>query len=179
VKDLITKIITHIGDDPSREGLVDTPDRVIRSWRDLYAGYSQNPEKILGTMFDKDGYSQMIILKDIEFYSTCEHHMLPFFGKAHVAYIPDKQVVGISKLARLVECFARRLQIQERMTKQIADAITDNIKPLGVAVILEAQHFCMTSRGIQKQNASMVTSELQGVMRNHEVRLEFLDLIKH
>lgn len=177
-EDSIAQIISHIGDDSTREGLIDTPRRVIKSWRELYAGYTQSPEAILERCFDSDGYDQMVILKDIEFYSTCEHHMLPFFGKAHVAYIPSKKVVGISKLARLVECFARRLQIQERLTKQIADAINRNLNPVGVAVMIEAKHLCMISRGINKQNSVMVTSELLGAMTEHKVRDEFLRLAK-
>ena len=171
-------IIKEIGDDFNREGLIDTPRRVIKSWNELYSGYKQSPEEILKRTFDADGYDQLIILKDIEFYSTCEHHMLPFFGKAYVGYIPNSRVVGISKLARLVDCFARRLQIQERLTKQIADAINDHLNPLGVAVLIEAQHLCMVSRGVGKQNSVMVTSELIGCMRNQEARSEFLKLAK-
>jgi len=174
----IKDIISAIGDDPYREGLIDTPSRVVKSWKELYSGYNQSPEEILKRTFDADGYDQLIILKDIEFYSTCEHHMLPFFGKAYIGYIPNSRVVGISKLARLVDCFARRLQIQERLTKQIAEAINEHLNPLGVAVLIEAKHLCMISRGVSKQNSVMVTSELIGCMRNQEARNEFLKLAK-
>ena len=175
----IRDIISEIGDDPHREGLLDTPERVVKSWDELYSGYKQTPNDIMKRTFDSDGYDQLIILKDIEFYSTCEHHMLPFFGKVHIGYLPNKRVIGISKLARLVECFSRRLQIQERFTKQIADAINDTLKPNGVAVLVEAQHLCMVSRGVNKQNSIMVTSELIGCIRNiPEARDEFLKLVK-
>ena len=176
--DLIHDIIKNIGDEPNREGLLDTPKRVVKSWNEIYKGYSQNPKDILGTTFEGEGYQQMVVLKDIEMYSTCEHHMQPFFGKAHVAYIPKNRVVGLSKLARLVECFSRRLQIQERLTKQIAEAIQEHLDPIGVGVVLEAKHFCMMARGVGKQNSSMITSELLGAMRDHAVREEFLRLLK-
>jgi len=176
--DLIHDIIKNIGDEPNREGLLDTPKRVVKSWNEIYKGYTQDPKDILGTTFEGEGYQQMVILKDIEMYSTCEHHMQPFFGKAHVAYIPKNRVVGLSKLARLVECFSRRLQIQERLTKQIAEAIQEHLDPIGVGVVLEAKHFCMMARGVGKQNSSMITSELLGAMRDHAVREEFLRLLK-
>jgi GTP cyclohydrolase I len=178
IQDSIKDMIDYIGDDSSREGVIDTPKRVMKSWDELYSGYKQSPEEILERTFDSDGYDQLIILRDIEFYSMCEHHMLPFFGKAHVGYIPNDRVVGISKLARLVDCFARRLQIQERLTKQIAEAINDIMKPNGVAVLIEAQHLCMVSRGVNKQNSVMMTSQLLGCMRTNEAREEFLKLAK-
>lgn len=164
-----------------RAGLVDTPARVVRSWGELYGGYEQDPKKILGTTFEQEGYivSEMILCKDIELYSTCEHHLLPFYGRAHVAYIPSKRIVGLSKLARLVDCFSRRLQIQEKLTNQIADALDEHLKPKGVAVVIEAKHHCMCSRGVAKQNSTMVTSALRGVFRKHAVtRQEFLGLIR-
>lgn len=178
ILDNLADMIDFIGDDSTREGVLDTPKRVVKSWDELYAGYKQSPKEILERTFDSDGYDQMVILRDIEFYSMCEHHMLPFFGKAHIGYIPDKRVVGISKLARLVDCFGRRMQIQERLTKQIAEAINDHLCPKGVAVMIEAQHLCMISRGVNKQNSVMVTSELLGCMRNHEAREEFLKLAR-
>ena len=177
-RDIITRQLEFIGEDPTREGLLETPDRVVRSWSELYAGYAQNHEDILSKTFDAAGYDEMVLLKDIEFSSTCEHHMLTFGGKAHIAYLPNERVVGLSKMARLVDCFARRLQIQEKMTTQIANAIDDVLKPRGVAVCIEAQHFCMICRGIKKQNSKMVTSCLKGSFRNHEVRAEFFSLLK-
>jgi GTP cyclohydrolase IA len=178
MEDTIRKIISHIGDNPDREGLIDTPKRVIKSWSKLYEGYKQNPATILATNFEDGACDEMVILKEIEFYSTCEHHILPFYGRASVGYVPDKKVVGISKLARLVDCYARRLQIQEKMTAQIADAIEEYLKPKGVIVLVEAQHFCMTSRGVEKQNSKMVTSAIRGVFNENSVRNEFLNLVK-
>lgn len=173
---LIADLLTHIGENPNREGLLDTPARVVKSWGALYGGYKQNPEEILGRVFEAGKYDQMVILRDIEMYSTCEHHMLPFFGKAHIAYIPNDKVVGLSKLARLVECFSRRLQIQERLTQQIADALNEHLLPQGTGVIIEAKHFCMISRGINKQNSVMTTSHLTGVFKNPGVKEEFFKL---
>lgn len=176
-EELVRDQLKMIGEDPCREGLVDTPKRVVKSWKELYAGYCMNPDEILSTAFSEtNGYDQMIVLRDIDYYSTCEHHMLPFFGRAHVAYIPGKAVVGISKLARLVECFARRLQIQEVMTSQIADAIVTSLDPVGVGVLVEGQHFCMTARGIKKQNATMVTCALRGSFKEGTVRSEFMNI---
>jgi GTP cyclohydrolase I len=174
----VRSILQLIGEDPAREGLLETPERVVRSWDKLYGGYRMDPAEILRRRFCQK-CDEMVLLKDIEFYSTCEHHMLPFFGKAHVAYLPDGgRVVGVSKLARLVECFARRLQIQERLTNQVASAITEHLQPLGVGVVVQAQHMCMTSRGVEKQNSIMVTSSLQGVFREDEkARREFLGFI--
>lgn len=177
----IKDILVYLGEDPNREGLVDTPKRVLKSYSKLFGGYSMDPKEILKTGFTEMS-DEMILLKNIEFYSTCEHHMLPFFGKIHVAYIPSQKegqcrVVGISKLARLVECFARRLQIQERLVNQIADAIETNLGASGVMVVAEAQHMCMTSRGVEKQDSIMVTSALRGVFKKPETRNEFLTLI--
>jgi len=172
-------ILAYIGEDPLREGLQETPERIIRSWDKLFGGYKQNPKDVLSKAFSEvAGYDQMIVLKDIEFYSTCEHHMLPFFGKAHVAYLPKNKVVGISKLARLVEVFARRLQIQERLTQQIADSLLEGADALGVGVVIEAQHFCMVARGVEKQESIMVTSALRGVFMEQAVREEFLTLMR-
>lgn len=175
---VIKQVLQLIGEDPSREGLLDTPIRVVKSWGELYGGYGKDPKEILKTTFAGEGYDQMVLLDNIEFFSTCEHHMLPFFGVAHVAYIPRKRVVGLSKLARLVDCYARRLQIQERLTGQIADALNEALDPLGVAVILQAKHFCMVSRGVQKQNSVMSTSAMTGMFRtDSKCRAEFLNLI--
>jgi GTP cyclohydrolase IA len=172
----IYKMIEYIGDDPAREGVEDTPKRVVKSWNTIFGGYKQNPEDVLKTQFAAD-YDEMVVLKDIEFYSTCEHHMLPFFGKAHVAYLPNGKVVGISKLARLVEIYARRLQIQERLTTQIAQAIMEILNPFGCGVIMEAKHFCMVCRGVEKQNSIMTTSSLEGTFRDGTIRQEFFNLI--
>lgn len=173
----ITRILSAIGDDPMREGLLQTPQRVIRSWAKLYGGYAQNPADVLKTVFVEGACDEMVILRDIEFYSTCEHHMLPFFGRASIGYIPAGRVVGVSKLARLLEVYARRLQIQERLTAQVADALVTHLEPKGVMVVLEAQHFCMTSRGVEKQDSLMVTSAIRGVFALPEVRAEFMRLI--
>ena len=173
----IKKILVHLGEDPNREGLLATPSRVVRSWDTLYGGYNQSAEEVLQTKFTAE-YDEMVVLKDIEFFSTCEHHMLPFFGKAHIAYIPSGKVVGISKLARLVEVYARRLQIQERLNTQIANSLMEIVEPIGCGVVIEAKHFCMVSRGVNKQNSIMQTSDLQGVFRQPEVKQEFFNLIK-
>ncbi len=174
----IRSILRYLGEDPDREGLVDTPSRIISSWSELYSGYNEDPVEILSRVFTDDPYDQMVILRDCEFYSTCEHHMLPFFGKVHIGYVPAGKLVGISKLARVVDVFSRRLQIQERMTSQIATTINDVLSPTGVIVIVEAQHFCMTARGIRKQNSVMVTSEVIGAFREKlAARQEFFSLI--
>jgi GTP cyclohydrolase I len=179
----VKSLLEYIGEDPSREGLLDTPKRVLKSYDKLFGGYAMDPKKILQTGFTEMS-DEMILLKNIEFYSTCEHHMLPFFGKIHVAYIPANsdamqcKVVGISKLARLVECFARRLQIQERLVNQIADSLVDCLGAAGVMVVAEAQHMCMTARGVEKQSSVMVTSAIRGVFKKPETRTEFLNLIK-
>lgn len=176
--ELVASMLYMIGENPTREGLMDTPTRVVKSWGELYKGYSVDPKAVLGTTFDSEGYDQIVLLKNIEMFSTCEHHMLPFFGKAHVAYIPNKRVVGLSKLARLVECYSRRLQIQERLTQEIATAIDKVLKPRGVAVILEAKHFCMVARGINKQNSVMTTSCMKGLFkRDDRTRSELMKLI--
>jgi len=172
----IKSLIQFVGEDPDREGLKDTPDRLIRAWEFLFGGYKQDPEKVLGKTFDADGYSEMVMLKDIGFYSTCEHHLLPFFGTVTIAYIPQERVVGVSKLARLVDVYARRMQIQERMTAQISSTIKKVLKPMGVMVVVEAQHLCMTSRGVQKKDTLMVTSDFKGVFMNEAVRSEFFSL---
>ena len=175
----IYEMIRLIGDNPAREGVAQTPNRVVKSWETIYGGYRQKAEDVLTAQFNSENYEEMIVLKNIEFFSTCEHHMLPFFGKAHVAYIPNGSVVGISKLARLVEVFARRLQIQERLTTQIADSLMDIIMPIGCGVIIEAKHFCMVSRGVNKQKSIMETSTLRGIFKEPDVKQEFLKLINH
>jgi GTP cyclohydrolase I len=179
IADLVRRILHMIGEDPNREGLRRTPERFEKALRYLTNGYQQDPEKVLnGAMFSVC-YDQMVLVKNIEVYSLCEHHMLPFFGKCHVAYIPDKKVVGLSKLPRLVNMFARRLQIQERLTNQIATAIQQKIAPLGVGVVMEARHLCMVMRGVEKQDPQTVTSAMLGVFRdNVQTREEFLSLIK-
>lgn len=175
----IINILQYIGENPSREGLKETPKRVVRSWEKLYGGYKMNAGDILGKSFTEYGeYDEMVILKDIDFFSTCEHHLLPIIGKAHVAYIPRHKVVGISKLARLVEMYARRLQIQERMTTDIANDIQTVLDPIGVAVMIEAQHFCIKARGIEKVNSIMVTSKLIGAFKNNpSTRDEFYSMV--
>lgn len=177
-KELVRQIITFVGDNPDREGLTQTPVRVIRSWDEIFSGYSKDPKEVFKT-FDSDGYDEIILLKDIEFYSMCEHHILPFFGKMHIAYIPKNRVIGISKLARLAEIYTRRLQIQERIGIQIVNDLEKYLKPLGAACIIEAKHLCMIVRGIQKQNSIMVTSALSGVFKTKiEAREELIKLIK-
>ncbi len=176
--DIPTRLLEYIGEDPLRDGLKGTPGRFLRAWKFFTKGYDEDPQKILGTTFEnEEKYDEIVVLKNIEFYSNCEHHLVPFFGKVHIGYIPDGKVVGISKLARLVECFARRLQIQERMTEQIANAIVGNLAPSGVAVVVEAKHLCMVARGVQKQNSVMQTSSLKGVMNEPASRLEFFNMI--
>lgn len=178
IEDAVMRLLQYIGEDVHREGLIDTPKRVIKSYSHLFSGYSQKPEDIL-TTFSADGYDEMVLLKDIELYSMCEHHMLPFIGKAHVAYIPDKKIIGISKLARLVEIYARRLQIQERIGAQITSAIMKYLQPKGAACIIEAQHLCMKMRGVEKQNSVMVTSSLTGIFLDKpSVREELLRLVR-
>jgi GTP cyclohydrolase I len=177
--EIITAMLNAIGEDPDREGLIDTPNRIIRSWAEIYSGYEKDPFEIFRT-FTSDGYDQIVLLRDIELYSMCEHHMLPFFGKAHVAYIPDGKVLGISKLARLVDIYARRLQIQERIGDQVTGDLMKYLQPKGAACIIEATHMCMRMRGVGKQNSIMVTSSMQGAFRDQEsTRQELLQLIKH
>lgn len=178
-QNIVENLIRGIGDDPMRDGLLDTPSRVVRSWSELYAGYSMDPAKILARTFDRGTYDQMIVLRDIDFFSACEHHLLPFSGVAHVSYIPGERVVGLSKLARLVECFARRLQIQERMTEQIADALEKHINPRGVAVVVEGRHSCMLARGVNKKQGVMTTSSLRGLFKTEpKCRAEFMGHLK-
>ncbi len=176
-EDIYRELIARFGEDPERDGLLRTPERVRKSMEFLTRGYKQDANEILnGAMFDVD-YDEMVIVKDVEVFSLCEHHMLPFFGRVHVAYIPNGKVVGLSKIARLVDVYARRLQVQERLTRQIADAIQESIAPQGVGVVIEARHFCMMMRGVEKQHSSTVTSAMLGVFREHETRDEFLSLV--
>jgi GTP cyclohydrolase IA len=178
IESSLRDILTYIGDDPKREGLLDTPKRIRKSWDKLFGGYKQNPADILKTQFVDGSCNEMIILKDIEFYSTCEHHFLPFIGKISIGYIPNGKVVGVSKLARLVEIYARRLQIQERLTGQIADDIMKYLNAQGCYVVCEAQHLCMTSRGIEKQHSKMITSAVRGIFfEDSKARTEFQNLI--
>jgi GTP cyclohydrolase IA len=176
---LIRQLLAELGEDPSREGLVNTPQRVEKSLKFLTSGYQANVEEVLnGALFTVD-YNEMVIVKDVDFYSLCEHHLLPFFGKCHVAYIPTNKVIGLSKIPRLVDVFSRRLQVQERLTNQIANTILDTIQPMGVAVVMEATHLCMSMRGVEKQNSVAVTSAMLGTFRsNPKTRSEFLELIK-
>ncbi len=179
MQELIRNLLTELGEDPAREGLLDTPKRVDKALRFLTSGYEADIDEVLnGALFSVD-YSEMVIVKDIDFYSLCEHHLLPFFGKCHIAYIPSRKVIGLSKIPRLVDVFSRRLQIQERLTNQIADTIREKIAPVGVAVVVEATHLCMAMRGVQKQNSFAVTSAMLGAFRtNTRTRMEFLELIK-
>lgn len=178
-KELLREILRRVGDDPDREGLRQTPDRIVRSWKELYGGYSQRAEEVLVTQFQAEQYDEMVLLRDFEFFSTCEHHMLPFYGKAHIAYLPNEKIVGLSKLARLTDMYARRLQVQERLTYQIATELQRVLKPKGVAVMIEAKHQCMCSRGVRKQEGKMVTSCLLGAFKeNLASRTEFLALVK-
>lgn len=178
-EDAVRVLIRWAGDDPQREGLLDTPARVARSYDEFFGGYHIDPAELLTRTFSEvDGYDEMVVLKDIRFESYCEHHMVPIIGKAHVAYLPDKRVVGLSKLARLVDAYAKRLQIQEKMTVQIADTLNDTLAPKGVAVMLEAAHQCMSTRGVHKAGASMVTSRMLGAFRDDpSTRREFLAII--
>jgi GTP cyclohydrolase I len=172
-------ILSRLGEDPNREGLEKTPERVAKALQFLTQGYDLDAEEILkGAMFAED-YNQMVIVKDIEVYSMCEHHMLPFFGKAHVAYIPNGKIVGLSKIPRIVDAFARRMQVQERLTDQIKDCIQEALNPLGVAVVIEAQHMCMQMRGIQKQNSTTTTSSFTGAFEKDKTRKEFISLISN
>jgi len=177
MEDKIREFIDFIGDDSEREGLSETPSRVVKSWNELYSGYDANPKDVFKT-FENEGFDSMVICKNIEFYSMCEHHMLPFYGKAHIAYIPDEKIIGLSKLARLTDIYSRRLQNQERLTDQIAKTLMGNLNPKGTGVIMEGKHFCMMSRGVQKQNSSMVTSSLYGIFRDDDVKQEFIRLAK-
>jgi GTP cyclohydrolase I len=172
------EILNLLGEDPSREGLVKTPIRVAKAMDFLTHGYRQDPKAILESALFHEDYKQIVVVKDIEIYSLCEHHMLPFLGKAHIGYIPNGTIVGLSKIPRVVECFARRLQLQERLTSQIKDCLQEVLNPLGVAVVIEAQHLCMSMRGIQKQNSVTTTSEFTGAfLKNENTRQEFMHLI--
>jgi GTP cyclohydrolase I len=177
-EDLVRELMVRLGEDPSREGLVRTPDRVRRAYEFLTKGYKEDPEEMLKKSLFTVTYDEMVIVKDVEMFSLCEHHMLPFFGKVHVAYIPKGKVIGLSKIPRLIEMFSRRLQIQERLTTQIAETIQKAIQPLGVGVVIEARHLCMMMRGVEKQHSAAVTSSMLGCFRDEqETRTEFLSLI--
>ena len=175
MKTLTREILEVLGEDPKREGLKDTPRRVTDMYEELTEGYSTNPKEILAREWSE--VTGMVIAKEIDFFSLCEHHLLPFYGKVHIGYIPSRSVVGISKLARLVDCYSKRLQLQERMTKQLADAINENLKPLGVAVVVQAKHLCMQMRGV-KSNADIITSELRGQFEKSETRNEFFNMLR-
>ena len=177
VKARYKSIIEDLGEDPSREGLLKTPERASKALQFLTQGYHQDAEQVLKSAMFKESYDEMVVVKDIEIYSLCEHHILPFFGKAHVAYIPNGYIVGLSKIPRIVDIFARRLQVQERLTEQILDCINNTLKPQGVAVVIEAAHMCMMMRGVQKQNSVTTTSGFRGAFQNIETRTEFLKLI--
>src|SRR6476661_534866 len=179
MQDLVRNLLAALGEDPDREGLVNMPKRVEKALKFLTSGYDADIDQVLNNALFTVEYSEMVIVKDIDFYSLCEHHLLPFFGKCHVAYIPRTKVIGLSKIPRLVDIFARRLQIQERLTSQIADTIREKINPLGVAVVMEATHLCMSMRGVEKQNSFAVTSSMLGAFRDSSrTRMEFLELIK-
>jgi len=181
LEDAVRVILRHMGEDPDREGLQRTPARVAKAYEFLTSGYAKDPKTAInGALFSEQDYQEMILCKDLDFYSLCEHHLLPFMGKAHVAYLPNRKIVGISKLARMVEIYARRLQVQERLTTQIAQTLMEEIDPLGVAVVLEAEHLCMRMRGVEKQNSYVTTSAMLGVFRtNHETRHEFMQLLRN
>ena len=180
MRELIERLLVALGEDPGREGLERTPDRVVAMLRFLTSGYGRDVGEVLNdAVFTEDKYDEMVVVKDIDFYSLCEHHLLPFFGKAHVAYIPDRRIVGLSKVARLVEVFARRLQVQERLTTQIAQAIQEALLPRGVGVVIEAVHLCMLMRGVEKQNSKAVTSAMLGAFRDCPMtRGEFMELVR-
>jgi GTP cyclohydrolase I len=179
MQEIIRQLLAELGEDPSREGLLDTPKRVEKSLRFLTSGYDADIDAVINNALFTVDYNEMVIVKDIDFYSLCEHHLLPFFGRCHIAYIPQGRVLGLSKIPRLVEIFSRRLQIQERLTNQIAETLRDKVQPLGVAVVMEAAHLCMSMRGVQKQNSVAVTSAMLGVFREDaRTRMEFLELIK-
>ena len=178
-EDLVRELLCAIGEQPAREGLLDTPQRVRKSLAFLTDGYGRSPREVLGTAIFEEQYDEMVLVKDIEFYSLCEHHLLPFFGKAHIAYIPNGRIVGLSKLPRLVDLFSRRLQVQERLTTQIAESLWDLLEPRGVGVVIEASHLCMMMRGVQKQQSQTVTSCLLGCFKDsQQTRSEFLDLVR-
>jgi GTP cyclohydrolase IA len=176
----IEKLLFYIGEDPMREGLLETPARILKSYDTLFSGYKKSESDVFKIFEAPNGYDEIVLLKNIEMYSMCEHHFLPFFGKAHIAYIPNERVIGISKLARLLEIYSRRLQIQERICQQITNSLMDNLNAKAAACIIEAKHFCMMARGVEKQNSIMVTSSLKGVfITKPEARIELLNLIRH
>jgi GTP cyclohydrolase I len=179
MQDLVRSLLAALGEDPDREGLVNTPTRVEKALTFLTSGYGADIDQVLNNALFTVDYSEMVIVKDIDFYSLCEHHLLPFFGKCHVAYLPSNRVIGLSKIPRIVDVFSRRLQVQERLTSQIAETIREKIAPLGVAVVVEATHLCMSMRGVQKQNSFAVTSSMLGTFRSDaRTRMEFLELLK-
>ena len=179
MEDLIRALLKEIGEDPMREGLEKTPARVAKAWEYLTSGYRQTAEEVLNEALFTEEYDEMVVVKDIDLYSVCEHHLLPFFGKCHIAYMPSRKIVGLSKLPRLVEMFSRRLQVQERLTTQIAQTLNEVLQPRGVAVVIEALHLCMLMRGVEKQNSKAVTSAMLGAFRDRaETRAEFMELIK-
>jgi GTP cyclohydrolase I len=178
IEPLIHAMLKELGEDPAREGLVKTPERVAKAMRYLTSGYGQTAQEVLNEAIFTENYDEMVVVKDIELYSLCEHHLLPFFGKAHVAYLPAGKILGLSKIARVVDVFARRLQVQERLTTQIADALNEALQPTGVAVVIEAFHFCMMMRGVEKQNSKAITSCMRGAFRDSRMtREEFLQLL--
>jgi GTP cyclohydrolase I len=180
IEGYVHAMLKELGEDPGRDGLLKTPDRVARSLRFLTSGYEQSPREILNDALFEVSYDEMVVVKDIDFYSLCEHHLIPFFGRAHVAYIPNGKVVGLSKIPRLVEMFARRLQVQERMTTEIAETIEDVLRPKGVGVVVEASHLCMMMRGVERQNAYAISSSLKGSFNeDSKTRSEFMELIRH
>jgi GTP cyclohydrolase I len=179
MQDLIKRLLAELGEDPAREGLVNTPKRVEQALKFLTSGYQADVDTVINNALFTVDYSEMVIVKDIDFYSLCEHHLLPFFGKCHIAYVPSKRVIGLSKIPRLVDIYSRRLQVQERLTNQIADIIREKVDPRGVAVVMEGTHLCMSMRGVQKQNSFAVTSAMHGIFRDKaRTRMEFLELIR-
>ena len=179
VKELTKKLLIEIGEDPDREGLLNTPLRVAKAWNFLSKGYKQDIDEIINNAIFEEEYDQMVVVKDIEFYSMCEHHLLPFFGVAHIAYIPNGKIIGLSKIPRVLDMFARRLQVQERMTQEVAGMLQSKLNPRGVAVIIEAQHMCMQMRGVEKRKSYMSTSAMLGIFReDNKTRKEFLDIVK-
>ncbi len=178
ITEITKKLLNEIGENPNREGLLKTPERVSKSWNFLTSGYKQNVDELINNAIFKEEYDEMVLVKDIEYFSLCEHHLLPFFGHAHIAYIPDGKIIGLSKIPRIVDLFSRRLQVQERLTQEIADSINDVLHPKGVAVVIEGQHMCMQMRGVQKTSAYMSTSHMLGIFRkDSKTRKEFLNLI--
>ena len=179
MQDLIKRLLAELGEDPAREGLVNTPKRVEQALKFLTSGYQADVDTVINNALFTVDYSEMVIVKDIDFYSLCEHHLLPFFGKCHIAYVPSTKVIGLSKIPRIVDIFSRRLQVQERLTNQIADIIREKVSPRGVAVVMEGTHLCMSMRGVQKQNSFAVTSAMHGIFRDKaRTRMEFLELIR-